>query len=281
MRSLVHRSLVLATATAVAIAALVAAAPVALGQLNLDEPDETKGITIEQKLDAQVPLDLQFRDQDNRLISLGDLFDGKAPVILTLNYSSCPALCVAQLDELVACLSDVELTPGQDFRIVTVSIDPTEKPVQAMRTKKKYLTLYRKDGADEGWTFLVGRERNIRALADAVGFGYRLDPETGEYAHGAALILLTPEGRVSRYLSSFPYEADTVRLSLVEASDGKIGSLTDAFFLTCFRYDPDKGGYTFAISMMRIFGGIVPLTFLAILFWRKFRPRTPESAPND
>jgi len=219
---------------------------------------------------ARLPLELPFVDSDGSKTTLGQFFDGLHPVILTLNYSDCPMLCSVQINGLVEALRAMPWNLGQQFQVVTMSIDPLETPARAALTKEKYLKLYNRPQSAAGWHFLTGREENIKKLAAAVGFRYKYIPASRQFVHAAALILCTPDGRVSRYLGGVLYNPQTLRLSLVEASQGKVGSTLDQFFLSCFHYDEKAGRYgPFALGIMRVGGGLTVLVLGGVLafFW--------------
>ncbi|MFG0316144.1 MAG: SCO family protein, partial [Planctomycetota bacterium JB042] len=232
-----------------ALLVLAAAAPVAAAQLN-EVPEELEGITVDQKVGEVLPLDLVFRDENGEMVKVGDYFGGELPVLVTLNYSACPQLCSIQLDTLVDGLREVDLTPGTDFTILTVSIDPRETVEAAARTKAKYVERYMRPAAADGWHFLTGTEANIQEFAEGVGFTYRWVESRQEYAHPPAVVFCTPEGRVARYLASVAYyQPANLKYSLVEASEGKIGDVIDAIFLWCFAYDPNSNAYVIAINV--------------------------------
>ena len=254
--------------TALAWAAL-AAAPGA-GQVPapgvLDAPsgaplDVVRDVGIDQHLDRQLPLGLRFVDHAGREIELGDCF-GERPVVLALVYYECPMLCTQVLNGLVKALRPLPLEAGRDFDVVTVSIDPAETPELAAKKRAAYVEAWGHPGAAEAWHALVGREEDLRALADVIGFRYRYDPATGEYAHAAGIFVATPDGRLARYFYGIEYAPRDLRLGLVEASNGEIGSLADAFLMLCYHYDPLTGKYGFAImTLIRVLG---VLTCLAI-----------------
>lgn len=228
----------------VALLVLAAVAPsVASAQLLEDLPAEMQDVGIDDKSGTQIPLGLRFRDENGEAISLADVFDGDRPVLLSLNYSDCPLLCTLQLSGLVTALRDVDWKAGNEYVVVSVSVDPLETTVRAKQTEQRYLKQYDRPGAADGFRFLTGSQKNIRALADAVGFRYKYVPDTKEYSHTATEIVCTPDGVVSRYLNGVAYEPQTVRLSLVEAGDGKIGSTFDQLLMYCFHYDETKGRY--------------------------------------
>lgn len=252
------------------IAILCALAVPATSQVIQDVPEEMQGVGVDEKRGQQVPLDLEFRHHTGKRMKLQELFDGERPVLLTLNYSDCPMLCKVQLNGLVQTLREMKWLTGEEFDVVSVSIDPRETPERAKLTHQRYVRDYGRPGAAGGWHFLVGDEENITALADAVGFRYNFVEDTGEYAHTAALMVMTPEGVVSRYLYGVMFDPDTVRLSLVEAADGKVGSAMDQILLTCFVYDHTKGRYgPQAFRLMQLgAGATVALLAVSLLpFW--------------
>ena len=238
---------------------LVAAAPV-MAQLAEQLPPQLEEVGIEEHLEAEVPMDLEFRDEYGAVVTLGDYFDGTKPVILTLNYYKCPMLCGLQLNGLLDGLIDLDWTPGQEFELVTVSINPLETPALANEKKQNYMKRYERPSAAKGWHFLTGREPEIRQLASTLGFGYTYDRETGEYAHAAAIFLATPDGRVARYLYGIEYPEKRLRLALLEASAGEIGTTIDQLILYCFHYDPSSRRYApVAMNIMRLGGGVTVL----------------------
>ncbi len=239
-------------------------------------PKEMEGVGVDQKVGTQIPLDLKFVNDEGKTVTLRDMFSGERPVLLSLNYSTCPMLCRLQLNSLVQTLGEMEWTTGEEFDVLSVSIDPKETPAQAHTTRMNYLEQYGREGAAGGWKFLVGEEANIARLADAVGFRYKYVPDTGEYAHSAALMVVTPDGVVARYLNGVAYDASTLRLSLVEAGEGKVGSVFDQFFLACFAYDHTKGRYgPMANRIMQLGGASTALVLgLALApYWMRRRRR--------
>jgi protein SCO1/2 len=248
-------------------------------------PKEIESIGVDEHLDTQIPLELPFVDSNGKDVRLGDFFDGKTPVILTLNYSDCPMLCSLQLNGLFEGLQGVDWDLGNQYRMTTVSIDPKEKPERAEATKRKYLEIYGRQDVDQGWHCLTGEEANIRKLAATVGFGYAYLPETKEYAHAAVTMVCTPDGRLSRYLYGVQYPPQTVRLALLEASEGKIGNTMDQVLLFCFQYDEKAGRYGPAAMKIMQAGGVLTLIFLTALlgiYWlreasKARRKRTDEA----
>lgn len=231
-------------------------------------PSDAVGAGVIQRLDNQVPLDLVFKDENDVEVHLSSLFDGVHPVLLTLNYSDCPQLCSIVLNSVVGTLNEVDLEPGEDFRLITLSINPEELSERTSDTKAKYVKMYNREGVQDAWTFLRGTEQANRSFADSVGFGYHKvqGVSTTEYAHPATLIVLTPEGHVSLYLSGINDDPATVRLALVNASGGSIGGLMDLFFTTCFRYDETKGKYApIARRILSIVGAVFVVCFAGLL----------------
>ncbi len=246
--------------------------PAAAAERIEPPPAELEGVGVTENLNAMVPLDLEFVDEEGRKVVLGNYVRGEKPVALTLNYYECPMLCTLQLNGLVEALKEVPLLPGKDFEIVTVSINPLETPPLAKLKKQNYLKEYGCTEAWQGWHFLTGKRENIRALTDSVGFHYRFDPKSGEFAHVAVLVLLTPDGRISRYIYDVLYDPKILRLSLIESSQGKIGTPLDQVFLYCFRYNSETGKYTLVVmNIVRLAGGltIITLGFVLGIFWAR------------
>ena len=260
------------TATVIGAAGVLLAVAAAPGQVPTD-PTDTSGIGIVEKLNGQVPLELRFTDDTGRSVTLGDYFRGEKPVLLTLVYYTCPGICNALLNGFAYTLADMAWTAGDEFEIVTVSIDPTESYLLADGKKKSYIELYGREAAADGWHFLVGDQENITALAEAVGFGYRYEQGTGLYTHAATLMVCTPDGRMSRYLNDVIFEPTTLQLALTEASQGTIGTPVARFLLRwCYTYDPTTGAYVMAArKVMTIVGGVTLILTVAGLglLWRR------------
>lgn len=257
------------------------------GNEQIDRTDETpkqlRGVDVNEHLGQKLPLDLNFRDATGKSVRLGDFFDGHRPVLLTLNYSNCPMLCSLQLTGLVKGLKQVEWSINQDYEVVTVSLDPTEPPETTQRTAKRYLTQYGRAGSAAGWHFLTGTEQSVKAYADALGLTYRYDEKRKEYAHPAALVLASPNGAITRYLYGIEFVPKTLRLALVEASEGKIGSTIDKLVLYCFHYDSSEGRYApVAARIMQVGGAVTVVVMAGALFFlhradRKRKRRLAES----
>jgi len=232
-------------------------------------PELLKDVGIDQKLNDEIPLDLRFRDEHGKTVELAQYF-GSKPVILMLVYYNCPMLCTEVLNGLDRSLKQIPMDIGKDFNVVTVSIDPTDRPVLAEAKQAMYTGMYGRPGAAEGWHFLTGDEPQIKQLAKSVGFRYAYDAESKQFAHASVIMILTPEGRLSRYFYGIQYPERDVRLGIVEASQGKISSAVDQILLFCYHYDPHTGRYGLLISrVIQLAGGLTVLIggiFLFFLF---------------
>ncbi len=235
-----------------------------LAQNPSGRPEVLRDVGLDQKLDAQVPLDITLRDEHGASVTIGQFLQGK-PAILTLVYYQCPMLCTEVLNGTLNSLKEVPLEIGKDFSVITVSIDPSEKPVLAEAKQIMYAGLYGRPGAVHGWHFLTGDEAQIRRLAAAVGFRYAYDKMSKQFAHASGIMVLTPEGKLSRYFYGISYRPRDVRLGLVEASEGKIGSLTDTILLYCYHYDPSTGKYGVVITNVVRAGGVLTVAALALM----------------
>lgn len=258
-------------------AALIAGA-IALALLPLSTPAQLQGpvqdigvrpsllkeVGINQKLNQSIPLNLVFRDEHGKTVQLGDYF-GQKPVILSMVYYNCPMLCTQVLNGIESSLKLIPMDIGKQFNVVTVSIDPTERPVLADAKQALYTGLYGRPGAAEGWHFLTGDEPQIRQLANALGFRYAYDPDSKQFAHASAIMLLTPEGKISRYFYGIQFPSRDLRLGLVEASEGKIGTPVDQVLLFCYHYDPSTGKYGLLISRLIQTAGAVTVLAIATL----------------
>ena len=256
---------------------LWAGSGVASAQLVEQVPEALEEVGITEHLDAKLPMELEFRDEDGIPVTLGSYFDGERPVILTLNYYRCPMLCGLMLNGLVDGLDQMEWTPGQEFEIVTVSINPLETPALAKEKKQNYIKRYGRPSAMAGWHFLTGREPEIDRLAETVGFSFVYDPVEKQYAHAAAIFVCTPDGRVARYLYGIEYPPKRLKLGLLEASEGKIGTTLDQLILYCYHYDPSNRRYSpVAMNIMRVGGGVtasILAVTLGIFWFREWRRR--------
>jgi protein SCO1 len=237
------------------------------------KPLALEDVRIDEKLGARVPLDTTFVDWRGRPYTLRQAFDGKRPVVLALVYYDCPMLCGLILSGLSTTMRKNGLELGKDFNAVTISFDPAERPGLAAERRRGYLQSMGRPDSGEEWPFLTGTAQASRAVADAVGFYYKQDPANGEWAHQAAIFVLTPDGKVSRYLYGIEFPPKDFRLAVVEAGRGQVGTTFDRLLLTCYRYDPASRKYLpYAFGILRA-GGLLTLLALGALigrlFWRE------------
>ncbi len=247
---------------------------------------ELSGVGIIEHLNGALPRDAAFHDTDGKAVTLGDFFDGKRPTLLVFAYHTCPMLCSLVLDATVRSLNDVAWTVGHEFDVVSISIDPHDTPETATRKRASVVESYaRAKGSVAGWHFLVGDETNIRKVTEAIGFEYRYDARQKQYAHPAAIYLLTPEARIARYLYGIQFDPKDIRLGLLEAAEGRSVSTTERILLYCYHYDPQGGHYSIlAMRVMRL-GGVVTLgalgTFLTIMWAREKRRNKKRAATRS
>ncbi len=235
------------------------------GDPSSARPGILSKIAIDQKIGQQLPLDLQFVDDHGKTVKLGDYF-GKRPVVLALVYYECPMLCTQVLNGLVSALSVMNLEVGREFDVVAVSFNPKEGPGLASQKKAAYVERYGRPQSADGWHFLTGTEGSIAALTQAVGFQYAFDKEIGQYAHGAAIEVVTPTGTIAKYFYGIEYSPRDLRLGLVQASDERIGTVIDDVLLFCYHYDPETGKYgATVLGMVRIAGVLTILAFAIFL----------------
>jgi protein SCO1/2 len=262
----VSREILLALALSVASPALAQYGLRETGERPKDVPAPVlEEVGLEERLGASVPLDTGFVDGKGRPFRLREAFDGTKPVVLSLVYYDCPMLCGLILSGAAQAMRENGLALGKDFEAVTISFDPEEKPAQGEERRRGYLQSMGLSDAGREWPFLVGTAAASRAVADAVGFRYARDQATGEWAHVAAIFVLTPDGRVSRYLYGVEYPGKDLRLALVEAAGGRVGTSFDRLMLTCYRYDPATRRYEpYALGFLRV-GGALVLAALAAL----------------
>ena len=249
-------------------------------------PPYLENVGIEQHLDAQVPADLAFTDDSGHAVKLGDYF-GKKPLILNLVYYNCTMLCGEALAGLAGAMKMIKFDAGHEYDVITVSFDPKETPQIAAEKKQEYLKRYGRPGVANGWHFLTGSAESINALTKAVGFQYQYDPKSNQYAHATAIMVLTPEGRISRYFYGVDFPPKDLRMGLVEASQNKIGNAVDQVLLYCYHYDPATGKYGAVVSnMLKIGAGLTIVLLggmLLILFRmeRSLQTRVPRSTATN
>jgi len=232
-------------------------------------PPGLKHVGIEQLLNEQIPPNLTFRDESGNAVRLGDYF-GRKPLILNLVYYQCPMLCSEVLSGLESALRVLKFDVGNQFDVLTVSFDPKETPEMAAAKKAEFLKRYERAGAAAGWHFLTGPQSSIDALTQAAGFQYEYDAKTGQFAHGTAIMVLTPEGKIAQYYYGVEFAPKDLRLGLVEASQNKIGTVVDEVLLYCYHYDPDKGKYGAIVSRILKLAAAATIlllgTFLIVMF---------------
>lgn len=257
---------------------LAGAVPARGANFNARErPKILRDVGIDQRLSEQVPLDLTFRDETGKSVQLRQYF-GKKPVVLSLVYFDCPMLCTMVENGLLQSLKQLKFDVGDQFDVLTVSFDPRDTPQVAAAKKALYLGLYGRPGAAQGWHFLTGDQPSIERLTKAVGFHYAYDPQTAQFAHATAIMVLTPQGRLARYFYGIQYPAGDLRLSLVEASADKIGSPVDVVLLFCSQYNPATGKYGLIISRVIAIAGLVTILTLGTLLIVLFRGGRQVSA---
>lgn len=244
-------------------------------------PAELEAGTVKEKLGAQLPLDASFRDHTGRAVSMRQFFDGRRPVLLNLAYYNCPMLCSMVMQSTVRALKGQQWTVGNEFDVVTISIDPREKPSDAAKRRQKILRDYGRPDAASGWHFLTGSEAQIKRVADAVGFNYYYDERQGEYAHSAVVMLMSPEGKVARYMYGISIEPFDMRMGLIEASEGKEITTVERVLMYCYQYDPQGRRYAMMARRVMQLGGLATLAFLGVFvggFWlRQLRARRGSS----
>jgi protein SCO1/2 len=242
-------------------------------------PPGLKNVGMRQNLNQPIPADLTFTDDLGRTVRLGDYF-GKRPIILNLVYFTCPMLCGEVLSGLENSLRMMKFDVGKEFDVITVSFDPHDTPEAAAKKKSEFLRRYKRPGAEQGWHFLVGHQDAINSLTKAAGFDYEYDPKTRQFAHTAAILILTPEGRIAQYYYGIEYPPKDLRLGLVEAGTGKIGNVVDALLLYCYHYDPEQGKYSATILRVLRLAGVATMLFIGTLIFVMIRRGPSHDAPG-
>ncbi len=295
-RNRLHIAATVAASVAIAVTALFGAgndraawaqdprsAGAAPGQDSLDsngrlQPiNAAKDVSLDQKLDAQVTLATPFRDEAGKTVPLSTYF-GKKPVIVVLPFYRCPGICTQELDGMIDAFAKLKYKVGRDFEVVTISINPKEGADLATAKKREYLAMLNQPGADLGWHFLTGDQSSIKKFADEIGFRYVYDVKTDQYAHPSGIILLTPQGKVSRYLYGVSYPDKDLRLALTEAGQGKIGSVAEKIILYCYHYDPQQGTYGLAIFRVMQVAGFATVFIVGSFMLMMFRKDVKDGA---
>jgi protein SCO1/2 len=244
-------------------------------QRKAEPPTSIPGVTVDEHLDAALPLDLTFEDESGQAVKLGDYFRGGKPVILQLAYYRCPGLCTQISQGIVDSLKELTLTMGKDFQVVEVSIDPKETSSLAYQKKQTSMAVFSKGNEKEldpaAWHFLVGRKANIERLAETAGYRYVFQASTEQYIHPAVIMVCSPQGHVTRYLYGTVFPSQTLRLSLVEASGGKVGTSADKRLLLCFYFDPNSGRYVIAAVRFMQAGAALTMVVLGAFILRWIR----------
>ena len=245
-------------------------------------PPILREVSIAQRLNEPIPPDVIFRDEDGKAVQLGDYF-GKKPIVLSLVYFDCPALCTEVLNGELRTMKAISLDLGKDFDAITVSFEPKDTPALAKAKRDVYAGQYGRPGAARNWHFLTGEQASIDALTQAAGFHYAYDSSSRQFAHAAAILVLTPHGRIARYFYGVTYPARDFRLGLVEASEGKIGTPTDHALLYCYQYDPMTGKYGLIVMNVVRAAGLLTLLVLGIFMFVMFRRERnhPKEPPAE
>jgi len=276
-----RRACALLVSAYVCVLALVALPrPALAGSDDPVVPNELKHVNVTEHLDGQVPLDANFKDHTGKPVRLGQYFDGKRPVVLTFAYHSCPVLCSMVLNAVTDGLRGVKGTVGVDFDVVTISIDPRDTLEKTAAKRASILAQYKRPEAENGWHFLLGDEATIQRVTASVGYEYSYDAEQQQYAHPAVIMLLKPNGRVSRYLYGIEYNPNDLKLGILEATEGKSISTIDRVIMYCYRYDPHDGKYVVvATRLMQVGGGLTGLFLAGFLgvFWVRERAKAKKN----
>lgn len=243
-------------------------------------PEQLKDVGISEKLGQSLDLSLRFKDETGKEVTLGDYFDGKTPVIVSPVYFSCPGLCNFHLNGLTEALKGVDFSAGSKFKVLAISFDSKETPEIAAPKKANYLKVYDRPGTEDGWHFLTGDAENVRKLTESVGFKYSWNEERKEWAHASAAIIASPKGKITRYLPGIVFEPKDVRLALLEATEGRVGTFVDQLVLYCFQYNPHQSRYTLYVFNMVKLGGVLMMLGLAVWllpFWYRNRRKDGEA----
>lgn len=234
-------------------------------KVSSEVPEELKGVTIEEKIGDTLDLSMQVRTEKGETVPLSSFFKDHRPVVLSPIYFNCPGLCNFHLNGLTDTLKVVDWSPAKQFEIIAFSFDSRETPEVAAKKKENYLKVYNRSGTEDGWHFLTADEATVKKLTDAVGFKFRWNEQAGEWSHASAAIVISPEGKISRYLHGIQFDARDVKLALNEAANGRVGNFVDSVMLYCFKYDSHQSKYGLQVfNLMKIAGAI---TAIALLMW--------------
>jgi protein SCO1/2 len=242
-------------------------------------PEIMKQVGIEQRLNEQIPLDVEFKNEDGKTVQIGEYFNQKRPVILALVYYECPMLCNEVLNGLTGSLKSLTFSAGKDFDVLAISFDAREndKSDLAKRKKEGYLERYQRAGSENGWHFLTGTQDSIDKITKSVGFNYQFDKESNQFAHNGGIMVITPEGKISRYFYGIDYAPKDVKFAIMDSSQEKIGNPAEQLLLYCYHYDPSKGKYGLQIlSVMRLVSVamLIGMGAMFFVYWRKNKRKT-------
>lgn len=252
-------------------------------QLNRQKPKNLQDVGIEERLGESIPLDLRFATSEGDSVTLAELIQDDQPVLLNPVYYECPMLCTMVIDAVLSGVRDVNWNPGNEYTIITYSIDPEEDHQLAASTKDSIMQALNRRGAENGWHFLTGKKDAVQKLSEAIGFKYQKINRTGQFAHTAAIMFLSPDGVITRYLYGIDFNANNIRNALYEAADGEIGSTVDKLVLYCYQYDPDSQSYVPVAWRIMKLGGLVTLLFLGIflgLLWYRDKKSNNDKNKN-
>lgn len=249
------------------------------GKPSTIKPSQLTNVTFKQHLNQMLPLDASFKDEYGRTVTLGKYFTGKKPVILAFVYFTCPMLCTQIMNGISSTARALPFTAGEDYDVVLISFDPRDNPAAALEKKQAQLKYWQAENTSAGWHFLTGEKATIERVTKAAGFTYEFDAQTGQYAHVSGVLVATPQGRLARYFYGVEYSPKEMRLALVDAGMGRIGSVVDEVLLYCYHYDPQTGKYGAAVMNIIRLGGVVTLAAMAIFFikMRKYDSQAPTA----
>jgi len=243
-------------------------------EANTGLPSALKTVGIDQKLGNQLPLETVLKDEDGQDVKLGDYFKSGRPVVLVFAYYECPMLCTQVLNGITGSLKGINLDAGKDFDVVAISFDPrdNETPGLAKNKKANYIERYNRSGTENGWHFLTGSQDSIKAVTDAAGFKYEWDDKTQQFAHAAGVMIVTPEGKMSRYFYGIDYAPKDIKFGIMDSAQAKIGTPAEQLLLYCYHYDPASGKYGLAILRVMRLAGVATLLgmgAMAFVFWKR------------
>jgi protein SCO1 len=246
------------------------------GTVSTDVPPQLRDVTFKQRLNEMLPLDAAFKDESGRPVTLGQYF-GNKPVLLAFVYYDCPMLCTQVMNGVSSALKVMPFTAGRDFEVVLVSFDPHDTPAIAAEKKRAHLEYWSAENDAAAWHLLTADEKTISRVTSAAGFTYRWDEQTGQFAHISGILVVTPDGRLSRYFYGVEYSPKELRMALVESGQGRVGSVIDELLLYCFHYDPESGRYGVVVMNLVRLGGVLTVLFIAgfMLLIRRREPHQP------